>query len=183
MKADNGKTNVPAPGQDPYWMESRDRAARTHFGRRPSSREYAREDLMRVWYGEDEARLEITARRRPARPVGAAVDKIMGSFNLGPSLLLADLIKAWPTLVGVDAAKHSRPAIVKEARLQIEVFDAPWRYVLETMHKKSIQAKVREFTADRITEIQFIAAGRRQAAANSSPPKPETPPSPPRSNE
>ncbi len=157
----------PTPAPDPNWMDRRDNAGRSHFHRHPSRRERDREETLRLWFGAALATEEITAHQRGPQAAADAVDAVLDRIRAaGPAPLLASLQAEWPKLVGPDAARRSRPAVMQGAKLLVEVSDSTWLYALERMHKAAVQERVRAFTAGAVTEIRFQAGGSRPPPAN-----------------
>lgn len=139
----------------------RDRAHRSGVYRQPTRREYRRAETMLDWFGPELGRNEILARQPPAQAVGEIVDRALSRFKpaIPPALLMVQ--DAWTTLVGVDAARRSRPVALFNRRLLVEVTDSAWLYMLQQAHRPLILAKLREFTKDAITDLRFQAAGGR----------------------
>ncbi len=148
---------------DNNWMDRRDRADKRHFGRRPSARERGRERLLKLWFGTEQGAREVLAHQSCAKPLGEVIDDVMKSVGLERAALLDRLRDEWPRLVGADIAKASYPAALYKQQLDIEVQNASWLYVLETMHKNTIRERVKDFTDNLITEIRFAPAGRKPA--------------------
>ncbi len=156
----------PDPAPDRNWMDLRDNAGRSHFHRHPSRRERDREETLRAWFGDKLATAEISAHQRGPRAAGSAVDAVLAKIRAaGPAPLLVSIQAEWPKLVGPDAAKRSRPAVLQGTRLLVEVADSTWLYALERMHKPAIQERIRLFTSGAVTEIRFQAGGSRPPPA------------------
>jgi len=152
-KPDSGKV-------DEHWLDRHDGDRWSHEQRRPSAREWAREEAMRDWFGEDRGRMEILARQRPAAPIGVAVGEIMKEIRGSGGGLLDEIRAAWPTLVGEAIARQTLPRALAERCLSIEVSDSIWMYVLRTMHHSVILARVSEFTGEAVNRIRFTPHGR-----------------------
>lgn len=165
--------NQPPTDDDPYWLDQRDNRQRSHFGRQPSGRERGREDVVRDWYGDQLADAEIAARQAPAVCVKDGVEEVLKRLGLFRNLLLEDLRAQWESLVGKDIARRATPVAIYGSRLDIEVFESSWLYILDSMHKKAILAKVGAETDGKISEIRFVAGGRHA-------PPPRLPPPPAR---
>ena len=160
------QTQPPNPtheqGQGRYWTDRTARRGLTHLARRPSLTERRREKTLAEWYGPELAPGEIGAHRSPARPLGQILDEALRELGMGEVCLLERLRSLWPSLVGVDVARRSVPASVRDHVLTVEVANATWRYVLEREHRASICAKVREATAGEIVDVRFGPPGRLQ---------------------
>jgi hypothetical protein len=158
---------------NPHWLDRTENRQRTHFGRQPSRREAAREDLLRTWYGEDLGGREVVEHQRGAVAVGEVIPSVFQRFGIRFDPLLAELQEQWERLVGTDVARNCCPCQLQGRVLCVETADSTWRYVLETTHKQSILSTVQAFTQGRVTGLRFVPSGRR--------PRPRRPdrPSPP----
>ena len=146
---------------DPHWLDRRDNRSRTHFGRRRSSREQAREELLGAWYGPERGRLEVLARQGSARSVGEVIPDVLGMFGLRGDFELTELLKRWPELVGQDIARRAEPVAYRRGTILVEVCDSSWLFALENMHKQSILAAVQS-VLPRSVGLRFVPAGRRR---------------------
>jgi hypothetical protein len=163
--ADNTPASPPPDRRrapDRNWLERRDNRNRSHEGRRLSRREQEREALLRDWFGPDLARGAILEHQRDAESAAEILARVLPRLDRGPGLLLSDLRAAWEKLVGADAAQRSQPAAIQGSRLEIEVRDSTWLYMLEQFHKRQIVERVRAHTAGAVTEVRFVAVGRRR---------------------
>ena len=156
MKTDSNDN----PPDDPHWLDRRDNRSRTHFGRRRSRREAAREGLLRDWYGAERGRLEVMARQGSARSIGEALPKVLGMFGLRGDFELTELQEKWPELVGEDIARHAGPVAYRRGTVLIEVWDSSWLFALESLHKQSILGAVQS-VLPRSVGLRFVPAGRR----------------------
>jgi len=148
-------------GGERDWLNRRDHAHWSHFGRRPSLRERNRERLLKLWFGEEEGRNEILAHQSGPRSSGEVIDEVMSGLGLEWMAVLDRIGEAWQELVGPDIAKCSRPAALYGDRLDIEVSNSSWMYVLETMHKEAIRQRVEEFTDGKVLKVRLVPIGRR----------------------
>lgn len=157
-----GKNTKSQAGQDdPFWLDHRDRQARTHFWRWPSRRERRREELLRDWFGPDLAGGEIQSRRRPATPLEQSVDALMCELGKGYQVLLEQIRDHWPELAGADIARQARPLRVYQGCLEIEVVNSMWLYELQTRMKLPLTERLAEFTNRKVDSLRFVPAGRR----------------------
>lgn len=157
----------------PFWLQRRANRGKTHFARRPSRREQARERLLKDWYGSDRGRIEIMARQSHGRPIAGVVGEILANMPRNEPALLERLRQHWPELVGRDVAAQTRPAALDHGWLQIEVANSTWRFILEREHKSSVDKRLRAFAEGRLTGIRFVPAGRYMATPEREQPGPD----------
>lgn len=149
---------------DPHWLDHRERRNRSGFGRYPSRRERARDELLRDWYGPDLGREVILSHRRPAQPVGDGIPELMKQLGRSLSLEMDTLQRKWSDVVGVDLAKRTRPVFLRDGVLTVEVLQATWLYVLKTTGKGNLLRCVSDFTEGKVLDVQFVPGGRRHEA-------------------
>ena len=142
---------------DDNWLQRKDNRQRRHEARRPSARERAREELLRDWYGDYAGRQEIGAHQPDAAAIGNVLTEVMREMLPAGSGLLWQIQAAWPELVGAEIAKHAFPVAVWDRRLDINVPEAPWRYVLESAHKKTILDRVKTLTNGQVCDVRLRA--------------------------
>lgn len=145
------------PPTDDHWLQRRENRQRRHEARRPSARERAREELLRDWYGDHAGRHEIAGRQPGATAIGDMLTEVMRDVLPAGSGLLWQIQAAWPELVGAEIAKHAFPVAVWNRRLDVTVPEAPWRYVLESAHKKTIVERIKTLTAGQVCEVRLRA--------------------------
>lgn len=160
-KDDSSEITPLGPKPDPNWLDRSRNSGRTHFRRRASKLERAREDALREWMGPGLARTEILAHQHGAVSAGAVLGQILAELHVGPPAALHELQQGWEKLVGPDVARRSFPAALQGERLIVEVRDSTWLYVLERVQKPGILAKVQALTNGQVKDIRFVAAGRR----------------------
>jgi predicted nucleic acid-binding Zn ribbon protein len=141
-------------------MDRTERHRLTHFARWPTSTEKRREATMAEWYGEDLAVAEIACRRSSARPLAEILDETLRQIGLGDACILDRVRGLWPSLVGADVARQSRPLAFRDRVLTVEVVSASWLYVLEREHREHIRDRLREATADAVMELRLVPPGR-----------------------
>ena len=149
-----------ASDPDSHWMEPRERARSTHFGRRLSPTERRRAEVMRDWYGSTRAREEILAHRKPPEHISTALRGVIRELGLGHNTLLHSVADRWETLFGADVGAKARPVDLNGKTLVVEVTESTWMYVLKTMHLHEMKRRLAEETGNRITDIRLVPAGR-----------------------
>ena len=151
------KSTDKQPGEN--WMNRATNRRRTHSGRRPSTVERRREELMQDWYG-DLAGPEIGAHMSKAQPLGNFVDQAMGRFGLKDAMALDDLRAGWAELVGADVAQQAQPVALQRKTLIVEVKSAAWRYILESEQKGRLERLVREASNGSVNYLRLVPPGR-----------------------
>jgi len=149
---------------DDNWLQRRENRQRRHEARRPSALERAREELLREWHGDYAGRQEIMAHQPGAAAIGDVLTEVMRDVLPAGSGLLWQIQAAWPELVGPEIAKHAFPVSVWNRRLEVAVPEAPWRYVLESAHKKTIIERIKTLTAGQVCDVR-LRAGAAPAPA------------------
>jgi hypothetical protein len=84
-----------------------------------------------------------------------AVGDLLGSAvpRLGDRLVEIRLRRAWPTLVGADVARRSRPSVLTAGTLTIVVDNSPWLHEL-TLRAEELRAKIAAHTSD-VRAVRF----------------------------
>lgn len=154
------KKQIGEESRDEQWLDHRDRSGYTHFGRRPSYRERRREQAIKDWFGTDEARGFIRDHQKPPEHISEIMGDVLSSIGMRRQALLEELMDNWTDIVGADIARKSYPCRLMQSRLDIEVDNPSWLYILRTTHAATILQRVKEHAGDTITEIRFVPAGR-----------------------
>jgi len=149
------------PNPDEFWLDRRAHRSKSHFRRRASQKEWAREQLMREWYGEALAPQEIIEHRAPIQRLGDAVSAVIKELQPRGADLLDTVQGQWPQIVGDDVAQHCRPASIVAQTLRIEVYDSTWYYILANMSRNDIVQRVRTASNNQIRSVQFAPGARR----------------------
>ncbi len=155
-----------ATSLDAHWLDRREHRNWSHYGRTPSRRERERERLLRDWFGPERGSMEIMAHQSPSLSIGEAMTEVMSGLGLGRHLEFTGIEENWPDLVGPDIARQARPIALREKRLDVEVNNPSWMYVLQTVHGKQIEKRVRDFTEGRVTTVSFVPQGRHYNPTN-----------------
>ncbi|MFW5996906.1 MAG: DUF721 domain-containing protein [Lentisphaeria bacterium] len=143
------------------WLDRKEHRNKSHKWRTASRRERQRENLLRDWYGEETARAMRLDRQRGTNRIGDTIDSVLQRMT-PPNMFLMEQIRAnWAEIVGEDNANNSSPLRLDGNRLEIEVTNPSWMYVLATMHAGKIREKIRRFTDGKVDAIRFVPAGRR----------------------
>jgi len=83
-------------------------------------------------------------KKRPTRPeaVGELVPRVLDELGLGATRRTVELARRWPELVGPEAARHSEPALLRGAVLEITVDTSVWAQELK-LRQPALLASIR----------------------------------------
>ena len=99
------------------------------------------------------------ARVYPAFSDGRMADvvpELVRKFGIADTYWEHTLEREWPTLVGEQVARHTRPGRMHRGILHVYVSSAPWLAELSRMGQKQILANVQKrFGASRITSVRL----------------------------
>ena len=98
------------------------------------------------------------------QPAGAGLDKlVLQSLRKSPAAE-APLL-AWPVACGSTVAARTRAVAFEEGILRVEVPDAGWRRELQALAPRYL-AVLNRYLKGKVTEVEFVVAGRKRAAAS-----------------
>jgi hypothetical protein len=149
-----------AKENDTFWLDHQERRNYSGFGRFPSRRERARDEMIRDWYGENLGRGVIQDHRRPAQAIGEGIPQLMKELGRSVSLVLDTLQRRWPEIVGADMARRTWPIFLRDGILTVEVLQAPWLYMLKTSGKNDLLQKLSQVDEITVTDVKFVPGGR-----------------------
>jgi len=75
-------------------------------------------------------------RRRAPRPVGFAVDAVVG--RLAPATVLAEVQLAWPAAAGAAFASAARPVAERDGVVRVACASAVWAQELDLMSARVV---------------------------------------------
>lgn len=153
--------NNDTENQDPFWTDHKTNRFRTGYRRRPSKKEYFREQTMKDWYGTGVGRMEIMAHRKPPEKIADVVSKVMNSFGMKNAVQLDEVRESWAKLVGADIAKFTNPVSFRNGVLQVEVLHPTWFYVLEREHRAKFEKALIDQTEGNVKSLRLIPGGRQ----------------------
>ena len=94
---------------DPNWLDRSRNAGKTHFSRRVSKLERAREDALKDWLGPGLARTEILAHQHGAVLAGAVLGQILAASSPRPALVMNAKVPRvrwpWGVMLGSTAPR------------------------------------------------------------------------------
>lgn len=77
-------------------------------------------------------------RRRAPRPVGQALDRVLGS--VAPATLLADVQRAWPQAAGREFSRTCEPVAEHSGVVRVACRSAVWAQELDLMSARVVDA-------------------------------------------
>jgi predicted nucleic acid-binding Zn ribbon protein len=93
--------------------------------------------------------------------IGKILDSIIHSLGLEKKLEEGKTITLWREAVGPEIAKHTTPIKIRDSKLFVQVSGASWRNELMFLKEKIIQRLNSMVDGEVITDIIFVAGGRR----------------------
>ena len=97
------------------------------------------------------------------QPAAAGLDKlVLQSLRKSPPAE-APLL-AWPVACGSAVAARTRAIAFEDGILRVEVPDAGWRRELQALAPRYLAA-LNRYLKGKVTEVEFIVAGRKRAAS------------------
>ena len=94
-------------------------------------------------------------KRSQVVPIGDIVKAVFAKLESEKSFTKEDIEQQWKTLVGAQAAKHTRPASLRKGVLTVFVDTSGWVQEMFLQKRKILKQLKRSFGKDRISGIQF----------------------------
>jgi len=143
-----------------------------YLKKRGASRGHLRkiQSLLDEWYGRERANTEITVHQPHAVHISQPLEKLIQDAFNPKELILLNLKKNWPTLMGHPVGTAATPVKIENNTLVVEVPRSAWLMEIKRYHHKTIKAKVDQFCGmDFCKNIVYIAAGRDNVQGEPSP--------------
>jgi Dna[CI] antecedent, DciA len=103
-------------------------------------------------------------KKKPSmQPAAAGLDKVLARSIRKASAEEAPLL-AWPLACGSAVAARTRALEFVDGVLRVEVPDAGWRRELQALAPRYL-ATLSRYGADGVARVEFVIAGRKQAAS------------------
>jgi hypothetical protein len=131
-----------------------------HNFRRRNYKDYSSEQLLRDWYGEELAKLEIESQQLPTKKLEVVLDNVLEYLDKEDNTLLRRIIDHWESMVGSEIKHNAMPRRIQNGTLFVEVTNAAWRFQLERNFKPEILALMQKFTNDRVKRVKFVPGGK-----------------------
>lgn len=140
------------------WLRPRDHSEKSHVYRCRSRSERQVERVLQDWFGDDAA-LEIESHQGEPVPLGEVMDDLLNSWDKGETVTLRALVEKWHEIIGVSYKPYTRPALLEDGVLSIEVFSAPLLVNLK-MLESEILSNIQKAVGTDVKEIRLIPGGR-----------------------
>ncbi len=129
---------------------------------RHTSREtFAREEVLKQWYGTKMGVKEIAAMRENETTLGELIPDLVKDLGIEEEGIYAVVFSNWPQLVGAELKSRLFPVAVKGTCLHVEASDSATLYHMQqSFLKKTLLQKIKNLTEDKITDIRFVPRGR-----------------------
>ena len=99
-------------------------------------------------------------KRKSPRPIGGAIESVIGSLGLGKSYNGWLVVTRWPEIVGEQIAKRAKATRFDDGVLFVVVEDAAWRQNL-SMQTDDIMAAIRKYPFGKVVrQIRLIGTER-----------------------
>lgn len=141
-------------------LPRQDYAHRHGERRRPSPREFRREQALADWLGSERKNEVFAALRPKENSMPELVDRVLERFVIGEVEFLERLRNSWESLFGAEVAAQSKPVDLKDGVLYVEVNSATWLYSFETEKKSQIRDALVQHSRGSVTDLRFIQRGR-----------------------
>ncbi len=88
-------------------------------------------------------------------PIGDIVKTVFAQLEKEKSFSKEDIEQRWKTLVGAQAAKHTRPAALRKGALTVFVDSSGWLQQLTLQKRKILKQLKSQFGKDKISALHF----------------------------
>ena len=127
--------------------------------RKPTATDRIR-DILSDWYGCRSGLHETTRFMPETESVGSAVDKLIKKFP-NSTYSLASLKADWGAIVGPQVERVTRPLVIKDGILSIEVFHSAWMMELNSRWKDEIFRRICEKYGKAFCKsVRLVPSGR-----------------------
>lgn len=103
------------------------------------------------------------------QPAATGLDKLVAQ-SLRKSAPAEAPLLAWPVACGSAVAARTRAVAFEGGILRVEVPDASWRRELQALAPRYL-AVLNRYLKGKVTEVEFVVAGRKHAGSVSEPKK------------
>ena len=94
-------------------------------------------------------------RKGTPQPIGDVLKNVVEELSRTKKKGIPEILSAWPSVVGKDFSRHTRPANLKKGALLVLVEDSAWFYQLNLQKEKLLKALQKKIGADKVQKIQF----------------------------
>ncbi len=94
-------------------------------------------------------------KKRPER-IGKTITFIMKGLGSAKKTTQGRILQLWPKLSGKRISRHTKPVVLKNGCLVVNVDKSAWLYELVQKHKKRLLKKIQANVGEKkLTEIRF----------------------------
>ncbi len=94
-------------------------------------------------------------RKSTPQPIGDVLKSVVEKLDKAKEKGISRILSAWPSVVGKDFSRRTRPANLKKGALLVFVEDSAWFYQLNLQKEKLLKALQKRIGADKVQKIQF----------------------------
>lgn len=88
------------------------------------------------------------------RPIGPALDRLLGHLGAPPARVVATLATVWPTVAGPGLAACSRPVELRDATLVVSCSEPAWAAQLRWMEADLCRRLTEALGGERVAAIR-----------------------------
>ena len=115
----------------------------------------ARRRVLAEWRGVDLARAEAI-RNRPAKPVPAVLQKVLGDLRIDRRRAEAEIVRVWNNLIDPTLTAHAQPTGLHKGTLFVSIDSSVWRDEIVRYRRKEILDRLQHaFGRELIARISF----------------------------
>lgn len=122
---------------------------------------FAREEVLKQWYGKKMGGNEIAAMRDNEVSIADIIPGLIKDLGIEEEGIYAIIFSSWQKIVGDQLKMRLFPVAVKGTCLHIETSDSATMYHMrQSFLKKTLLQKIKDLTDNKITELRFVPRGR-----------------------
>ncbi|MEA2012258.1 MAG: DciA family protein [Verrucomicrobiota bacterium] len=140
------------------WLSRSDNAESKKNYRRISKKEYAREGILKSWYGLDLAHGEIEHHQSRVQSIETLLPEVIEEIEWSDVNLYNSILKNWGKIVGDALKNRILPVAIHGFWLYVEYSDASTSFYLRE-YQHILEKKIEDLTDGVIRKIKFIPAG------------------------
>jgi hypothetical protein len=140
------------------WLKPKTHYTKSHVYRQRTRMERGMESVMRDFFGAH-APGEIEQHQGNAQEMKPIINDLLSEWRGDDSVALRTLVERWHEVIGVVYKKHTRPGLLENGVLHIEVFHAALLANLKHMEAEILE-KVQALVGDEVTAIRVVPGGR-----------------------
>lgn len=140
------------------WLKPKAHYEKSHVYRQRTRMERGVESVMHDFFG-DEAPGEIERHQGNAFELKPLINGLLDEWGGDETVALRSLVERWQEVVGVVYKDHTRPALLQDGVLHVEVFHAALLANLKPMEKQVLE-KVRAIVGNEVTVLRLVPGGR-----------------------